>query len=132
MTDASSRDGELLGEDQLTGRNDMDPEAFRAAAHVVVDRIADYLRDVERYAVFPAIEPGSIAPQLPASAPDAPESMDAILADVDRLVFPNATHWQHPGFFAYFATSASGPGMLGEFLTAATPPELPRFRPTER
>jgi aromatic-L-amino-acid/L-tryptophan decarboxylase len=108
-----------MGDDQLTGRNDMDPESFRAAAHVVVDRIADYLRDVEQYAVFPAIEPGSIGPLLPASAPDAPESMDAILADVDRLVFPNATHWQHPGFFAYFATSASGPGMLGEFLTAA-------------
>jgi len=119
VTDDSSRDAGALGEDQLTGRNDMHPEAFRAAAHVVVDRIADYLRDVERYAVFPAIEPGSIAPLLPVAAPDAPESMDAILADVDRLVFPNATHWQHPGFFAYFATSASGPGMLGEFLTAA-------------
>ncbi|MEO5964098.1 MAG: pyridoxal-dependent decarboxylase [Candidatus Limnocylindrales bacterium] len=106
-------------EEQLTGRNDMDPEAFRAAAHVVVDRIADYLRDVEQYAVLPPIEPGTIAPQLPAAAPDDPEPIEAILADVDRLVFPNATHWQHPGFFAYFATSASGPGILGEFLTAA-------------
>jgi aromatic-L-amino-acid decarboxylase len=97
----------------------MDPEAFRAAAHAVVDRIADYLRDVERYAVFPPIEPGSIAPGLPDAAPEDPEPLAAILADVDRLVLPNATHWQHPGFFAYFATSASGPGMLGEFLTAA-------------
>jgi aromatic-L-amino-acid/L-tryptophan decarboxylase len=97
----------------------MDPDAFRAAAHEVVDRIADYLRDIERYAVLPPIEPGSIAPQLPISAPDDPESLAAILADIDRLVLPNATHWQHPGFFAYFATSASGPGMLGEFLTAA-------------
>ena len=97
----------------------MDPDAFRAAAHEVVDRIADYLRDIERYPVLPAIEPGSIAPQLPVSAPDEPEPLGVILADIDRLVFPNATHWQHPGFFAYFATSASGPGMLGEFLTAA-------------
>jgi aromatic-L-amino-acid decarboxylase len=97
----------------------MDPEAFRAAAHVVVDRIADYLAGVEAYPVLPPIEPGSIAPQLPAHAPEQPEALDAILADVDRLVFPNATHWQHPGFFAYFATTASGPGMLGEFLTAA-------------
>jgi aromatic-L-amino-acid decarboxylase len=111
--------GPGLDDAQLTGRNDMEPEAFRAAAHAVVDRIADYLRDVERYDVFPSIEPGAIAPQLPASAPDAPEPMAAILADLDRFVFPNATHWQHPGFFAYFATSASGPGMLGEFLTAA-------------
>jgi aromatic-L-amino-acid decarboxylase len=108
-----------VGEDQRTGLGDMDPEAFRAAAHEVVDRIADYLRDVERYPVLPPVEPGSIAPQLPATAPDAPEPLAAILADVDRLVIPNSTQWQHPGFFAYFATSASGPGMLGEFLTAA-------------
>ena len=106
-------------DEQRSGRNDMDPEAFRAAAHVVVDRIADYLRDVERYPVLPPIEPGSIAPLLPVAAPDGPESIEAILADVDRLVFPNATLWQLPGFFAYFATSASGPGILGEFLTAA-------------
>ncbi len=111
--------GDPLGAEQTLGRNDMDPEAFRAAAHVVVDRIADYLRDVEQYAVLPPIEPGTIAPQLPIAAPDQPEPLEAILADVDRLVFPNATHWQHPGFFAYFATSASGPGLLGEFLTAA-------------
>jgi aromatic-L-amino-acid/L-tryptophan decarboxylase len=97
----------------------MDTDAFRAAAHEVVDRIADYLRDIERYPVLPPIEPGSIAPQLPSAAPDEPEPLAAILADIDRLVIPNATHWQHPGFFAYFATSASGPGMLGEFLTAA-------------
>jgi aromatic-L-amino-acid/L-tryptophan decarboxylase len=105
--------------EQVDGRNDMSPEAFRAAAHVVVDRIADYLGSVESYAVLPRIEPGSICAQLPGHAPELPESIDAILADVDRLVFPNATHWQHPGFFAYFATSASGPGMLGELLTAA-------------
>ena len=108
-----------LDPEQLSGRNDMDPEAFRAAGHAVVDRLADYLADLERYPVFPPIEPGAIAAQLPEHAPEAPEAMDAILADVDRLVFPNATHWQHPGFFAYFATSASGPGVLGEMLTAA-------------
>ncbi len=97
----------------------MDPEAFRVAAHAVVDRIADYLAGVEAYPVLPTIEPGTIGPQLPATAPEMPEPMDAILADVDRLVLPNATHWQHPGFFAYFSTSASGAGILGEMLTAA-------------
>ncbi len=113
------RPRESLDPEQVDGLLDMDPEAFRAAAHVVVDRIADYLADVERYPVLPPIEPGTIAPQLPRHAPEAPEPIAEILADVDRLVFPNATHWQHPGFFAYFATSASGPGILGEFLTAA-------------
>ena len=112
-------DAAILDAEQVDGLLDMDPEAFRAAAHVVVDRIADYLATVETYPVLPPIEPGSIGPQLPSHAPEAPEPIGAILADVDRLVFPNATHWQHPGFFAYFATSASGPGILGEFLTAA-------------
>ena len=102
-------DDKRLDPEQLSGRNDMDPEAFRVAGHAVVDRLADYLADLERYPVFPPIEPGTIAPQLPEHAPEAPEPIEAILADVDRLVYPNATHWQHPGFFAYFATSASGP-----------------------
>ena len=104
---------------QVAGRGDMDPEAFRAAAHEVVDRIADYLAMLEGRPVFPPVEPGSIAPAFPPGPPDQPEALDAILADVDRLVLPNLTNWQHPAFFAYFATSASGPGMLGEFLTAA-------------
>jgi aromatic-L-amino-acid/L-tryptophan decarboxylase len=108
-----------LDEQQLTGLTDMDPAAFREAGHAVVDLIADYLAGVERYSILPPIEPGTIAPQLPAHAPERPEPIAAILGDVERLVLPNATHWQHPGFFAYFATSASGPGILGEMLTAA-------------
>ena len=97
----------------------MDPDAFRAAGHAVVDLMADYLAGVERYPVFPPIEPGSLAPLFPASAPDAPEPLQAILDDYVRLVEPNATQWQHPGFMAYFATSASSAGILGEMLTAA-------------
>ncbi len=98
---------------------DMDPEAFRAAAHAVVDVMADYLEGVESRAVFPSIEPGTLRPLFPAAPPEAPEAIEAILADYGRLIEPNATHWQHPGFLAYFATTASGPGILGEMLTAA-------------
>ena len=97
---------------------DMDPEAFRAAAHAVVDVMADYLEDIESYAVFPTIEPGSLRPLFPVAAPEDPEPFEAILADYRALIEPNATHWQHPGFMAYFATTASGPGILGEMLTA--------------
>jgi aromatic-L-amino-acid decarboxylase len=97
----------------------MDPERFRAAAHLVVDRVADYLAQVDRLPVLPAVEPGTIGAMFPAHAPEGPEALDAILADVDALVVPNATHWQHPGFLAYFSTTASGPGILGEVLTAA-------------
>jgi aromatic-L-amino-acid decarboxylase len=100
------------------GHGDMDPEAFRAAAHRVVDLVADYLAHVEEHPVFPNVEPGTLAPLFPPRAPETPEPLEAILADYRQLVEPNATHWQHPGFFAYFATTASGPGILGEFLTA--------------
>ncbi len=97
----------------------MDPEAFRAAAHAVVDLMADYLETIESRAVFPPVEPGSLRPMFPPSAPESPEPIETILADYRRLVEPNATHWQHPGFLAYFSTTASGPGILGEMLTAA-------------
>ncbi len=97
----------------------MEPADFRSAAHAVVDLMADYLETVETRPVFPPIEPGSLRPLFPASPPEGPEPLEAILADYQRLVEPNATHWQHPGFLAYFATTASGPGILGEMLTAA-------------
>jgi len=109
----------VTGSDDRAPALDMDPDHFRAAAHAVVDLMADYLQTIESRAVFPAIEPGSLRPLFPASAPEAPEPLEAILADYRRLVEPNATHWQHPGFLAYFATTASGPGILGEMLTAA-------------
>jgi aromatic-L-amino-acid decarboxylase len=97
---------------------DMDPEAFRTAAHAVVDLMADYLDTIETRDVFPGVEPGSLRPLFPTTAPEAPEPIETILADYGRLVEPNATHWQHPGFLAYFATTASGPGILGEMLAA--------------
>jgi aromatic-L-amino-acid decarboxylase len=103
---------------QLTGLGDMDAAAFRAAAHAAVDRMADYLESVALRPVLPPIEPGSLRGLFPESAPEAPESLDTILADYDRLIVPNATHWQHPGFMAYFASSASGAGILGEMLVA--------------
>jgi len=98
---------------------DMDPAVFRGAAHAVVDMMADYLEGIEARPVFPAIEPGSLRPLFPTAAPESSEPIDAILADYRALIEPNATHWQHPGFLAYFATTASGPGILGEMLTAA-------------
>ncbi len=104
---------------QADGLLDMDPEAFRQAGHDVVDRMADYLAGVEAFAVFPPVEPGSIAPKFPATAPEDPEPIGAILDDYHRLIEPNVTHWQHPGFMAYFSTTASGAGILGEMLTAA-------------
>ena len=65
------------------------------------------------------VRPGDIRDALPTAAPEAGESFDAILADVERVIVPGITHWNHPGFFAYFAISGSGPGILAEFLSAA-------------
>ena len=107
-----------IAADQRDGSTDMDPLAFRAAAHAVVDLMADYLETVDDRAVFPAIEPGTLRPLFPVAPPEDPEPLGAILADYRRLIEPNATHWQHPGFLAYFATTASGPGILGEMLIA--------------
>jgi len=106
-------------EAQLTGLGDMDAAEFRAAAHAAVDRMADYLESVASRPVLPPIEPGSLRGLFPVAAPEAPETLDAILADYDRLIEPNATHWQHPGFMAYFASSAASAGILGEMLVAA-------------
>ena len=103
---------------QAAGSGDMGPEAFRAAAHAVVDLMADYLAGVERYAVLPSLEPGELRGRFPAHAPEEPEPLGRILADYRELVEPNITHWQHPGFFAYFASTASAPGILGEMLMA--------------
>ena len=116
---AIDRPAGAISDEQLTGLTDMDPEAFRRAAHRVVDVMADYLARVEDHAILPAIEPGSVARQLPEEPPEGPQELDAILADYAAIFEPNATHWQHPGFFAYFASTASAPGILGEMLTAA-------------
>ena len=103
---------------QTGGLGDMSPEQFRAAAHATVDLLADYLEHLEDFAILPPIEPGEIRDGLASDPPEAGEPIGAILADIPGIVEPNATHWQHPGFMAYFATTASGPGILGEFVTA--------------
>jgi aromatic-L-amino-acid decarboxylase len=97
----------------------MSPEEFRAAAHQTVDWIADYLRDAGTCPVSPDVRPGALIDRLPASAPEHGEPMDAILRDFRERIVPGITHWNHPRFLAYFAISASGPGILGEMLAAA-------------
>ncbi|MGH6914108.1 MAG: pyridoxal phosphate-dependent decarboxylase family protein, partial [Geminicoccales bacterium] len=96
----------------------MDHEEFRREAHRLVDWMADYLAEVERYPVRAQVRPGEIAAQLPAEPPAGPESMAEIFADFERIVLPGITHWQHPSFFAYFPANASPPSVLAEMLTA--------------
>jgi aromatic-L-amino-acid decarboxylase len=98
---------------------DMDSLAFREAGHALVDWIAQYLHDSARYPALARVAPGDIRSQLPATAPEEGESMEEIFSDFERLLAPGLTHWNHPGFMAYFPSTGSGPGVLAEFLTAA-------------
>ncbi|HET6973555.1 MAG TPA: pyridoxal-dependent decarboxylase [Pyrinomonadaceae bacterium] len=98
---------------------DMDKEEFRRVGHDLIDWIADYFDHIDELPVLAAIEPGDLKAKLPTSAPVQGEPMESIVADLDRLIVPALTHWSHPSFFAYFATSTSGPGIFGELLSAA-------------
>jgi aromatic-L-amino-acid/L-tryptophan decarboxylase len=95
------------------------PEEFRRFGHEVVDWIADYLAHPERYPVLPKMSPGDLIDALPSKGPEKPEPMERILADFQQLIVPAMTHWNHPGFMAYFANTSPGPGILGEMLAAA-------------
>lgn len=97
----------------------MPAEEFRRLGHEIVDWIANYFEHIEELPVLAQIEPGDLKARLPSVPPARGESMDVILADIDRLIVPALTHWSHPSFFAYFATSTSAPGIFGELLSAA-------------
>lgn len=107
-----------LTEGPPAAAGDMPAEEFRRYGHMIVDRIARYLEEVERSPVLSRVAPGEIRASLPAAAPRAGEDMATILADFEAKVLPGITHWNHPGFMAYFAITGSGPGILGEMLTA--------------
>ena len=98
---------------------DMSKEEFRRVGHELIDWIADYFENIEDRPVLAAIEPGDLKSKLPSAPPAHGEPMEKIVADLDRLIVPALTHWSHPSFYAYFATSTSAPGILGELLTAA-------------
>ena len=97
----------------------MDPEEFRKLGKEVVDWMADYLNNAEQYPVFSQVKPGDIKKLLPAAPPASAEKMETILADFHRIILPGITHWNHPGFLAYFANSASAHGILAEMLATA-------------
>ncbi len=94
------------------------PEDFRRHGHALIDWIADYLEHSAERPVTASVEPGAVRAQLPEHPPEAPEPFEAVMADVEQIVVPGLTHWQHPGFFAYFPANNSYPSILGELLSA--------------
>src|SRR5512136_1926435 len=97
---------------------DMNSRDFKEYGKQLIDWIADYLDHPERYPVLSQVRPGEIKAQLPAAPPAMPEEFAAIWQDFDDVIMPGITHWNNPAFMAYFGTTGSLPGILGELLSA--------------
>jgi aromatic-L-amino-acid decarboxylase len=96
----------------------MTPDELRRWGHEVVDWVADYLAGIEEHPVVPDVAPGDVRSWLPPGPPERPEPFADVLADLDRVVVPGTTHWQHPGFHAYFPANTSGPGILADIVSS--------------
>lgn len=95
----------------------MDPEEFRRAGYEMIDRIADYRKTVRERPVMGRTTPGEIKAGLPSAPPQMPEPFDDVLRDVDDIIIPGITHWQHPSFFGYFPSNGGLASVLGDFLS---------------
>jgi len=96
----------------------MSPDEFRKQGKQMIDWIADYYENIEKYPVLSQVQPGDIKAQLPANPPTQSESMEQIMQDVNSIIMPGITHWQSPSFFAYFPSNSSGPSILGDLLSS--------------
>jgi aromatic-L-amino-acid decarboxylase len=95
----------------------MTPEEFRRIGHQIVDWVADYRSTVSDRPVMAQSAPGSIKACLPSSPPSMPDVFDTILRDVDDIIMPGISHWQHPSFFGYFPANSSLASVLGDYLS---------------
>lgn len=98
--------------------NDMPIEEFRKNGYQFVDWIADYLQDIEKYPPLSQVSPGDILKRIPQYPPQKGVDIENVLKDVDKILLEGITHWNHPGFMAYFNSTSSGPGILAELLSA--------------
>jgi aromatic-L-amino-acid decarboxylase len=96
----------------------MNKEQFKKYGYEIIDWVADYLENVEKYPVKSTVQPGDIKSHLPSYPPEHPEEMGKILEDFKKIIIPGLTHWQHPGWFAYFPSNNSPASILGELLSA--------------
>ena len=85
----------------------MSPEEFRAAGYAAIDWLVDYLKEIEERPITSDVKPGGIRSALPEHAPETGESFQELLADMDSIIAPGITQWQHPGFYGYFPANSS-------------------------
>jgi aromatic-L-amino-acid decarboxylase len=95
----------------------MTPDEFRRAGYEIVDLIADYRATVASRPVMSRAAPGETKALLPSSPPDGPETMADVLRDLDRIVMPGVTHWQHPSFYGYFPSNGTLASVLGDYVS---------------
>src|SRR3954447_349692 len=95
----------------------MSPDEFRAFGHRLIDWIADYRATLEQRPVMARTSPGEVRSQLPASAPETPEGFEQVFQNLERVILPGLSHWQHPAFFGYFPANASLASVLGDYLS---------------
>lgn len=95
----------------------LEPEEFRRIGHQLIDWIADYRQCVDQLPVMAQVEPGDIKTRLPELPPDEPESLAGLFSELDDLIMPGLSHWQHPSFFGYFPANAPLESVLGDYLS---------------
>lgn len=96
----------------------MTSDEFRKHAHELVDWMAAYMDEVEKYPVKSSVKPGEVFTKLPDDPPVKPESFESFMKDLDEIIMPGMSHWQSPNFYAYFPANTSGPSILAEMITA--------------
>ena len=96
----------------------MDPAEFRTLGHELVEWIAAYRERLEELPVMSRAEPGEVAAQLPAEPPQRGEGLGDIVADLERVVLPGITHWNHPGWFAYFPSNSDLASVLADLVSS--------------
>jgi aromatic-L-amino-acid decarboxylase len=96
----------------------MTPDEFRKNAHELVEWMASYMENVEKYPVKSQVQPGEIFSQIPLNPPEKPESFSIFMKDLEEIIMPGITHWQSPDFFAYFPANTSPPSILAEMIIA--------------
>jgi aromatic-L-amino-acid decarboxylase len=94
----------------------MKSDEFRKHAHELVDWMAGYLENIERYPVKSSVKPGEIFNKIPDNPPLKSESFSSLMSDFEEIIMPGITHWQNPNFFAYFPANSSPPSILAEMI----------------